>query len=152
MTDLGTLGRTYTDSSAVAINGRGQIVGTSATGDGGIGKRHLVLWWNGKITDLGTLGGGFDEAVAINEHGQVIGNSVPAGGAVVHAFVWQNGKITDLGTLGGQESDASAINERDQIVGVSNTRSGTRHAVLWTPRRSTWQSLARTHRTTSRSF
>jgi probable HAF family extracellular repeat protein len=134
MTDLGTPGRALADSSAVAINNRGQIVGTSATGDGGIGKRHLVLWRNAKITDLGTIGGGFYEAVVINERGQIIGNSVPAGGSVVHGFVWQNGTITDLGTLGGAESDVAAINEHDQIVGVSTNANGKRHAVLWTLR------------------
>lgn len=134
ITDLGTLGRAYRDSAASVINERGQIVGESATASG---KRHPVLWQNGKITHLGTLGGEFSEGVAINERGQVIGVSVPKGPSVVHAFLWQNGKITDLGTLGGQESDAAAINERDQIVGVSNTASGKRHAVLWTLRRGT---------------
>jgi probable HAF family extracellular repeat protein len=98
------------------------------------GKRHPVLWRNGKIADLRGLGPGFGEAVAINGRGQVIGVSVPSGGASVHAFISQNGRIRDLGTLGGAESDAAAINERNQIVGVGNTASGHRHAALWTLR------------------
>ena len=41
--------------------------------------------------------------------------------------------MRDLGTLpGGKESEATAINERGQIVGWSATRSGKKHAVLWT--------------------
>jgi probable HAF family extracellular repeat protein len=129
MTDLGTLARGYTRSHAVAISERGQIVGESSAASG---KRRPVLWRNGKITALATLGGGFSETVAINERGQIIGASVPAGGSVVHAFLWQTGRTIDLSTLGGAESGAAAINEHDQIVGVSNTASGKRHAVLWT--------------------
>ena len=131
MHDLGTLGRAYTDSTAVAINDRGEVAGTSFTPGG---TRRPVVWRSGKITSLGTLGGAFSEAVTVNERGQVIGVGVPANGSVVHAFVWDGGKLTDLGTLGGQESDAAAINEHDQIVGVAATASGKRHAVLWSLR------------------
>ena len=65
----------YSDSDGVAINGRGEVVGSSLATSG---RRHPVLWRNGKITDLGSLGGDFSAAVAINERGQVIGVSVPA--------------------------------------------------------------------------
>jgi len=52
-TDLGTLGGTY--SEAVGINNKGWIAGSSTTtGDQVI---HAALWQNGKLTDLGTLGG-----------------------------------------------------------------------------------------------
>ncbi len=93
-----------------------------------------MLWRNGKITDLGSLGGDFSAAVAINERGQVIGVSVPGGRASVHAFLWQDGRMTDLGTLGGAESDPSALNEHDQVVGLAGTARGKGHAVLWTLR------------------
>ena len=82
-----TMRRAASGSSAVAINERGQIVGTSATGDGGIGKRHLVLWRNGKITDLGTLGGAESDASAINERDQIVGVSNTAKG-MRHAVLW----------------------------------------------------------------
>ena len=127
--DLGTLGRTPPTSAAVAINDRGEIIGNSpATGDW-----RPFLWRNGKMIDLGTLGGGHSEAVAINNHGRVIGDSVPAGPhGMSHAFVWQDGRMTDLGTLGGFVSVPAAVNDHGQVVGSSNTARGKGHAVLWT--------------------
>ena len=130
MTDLGTLGETYTSSDAAAISGLGQVAGTTRAGDGPV---RPVLWRNGKIAAL-DRGGPFGAVVGMSDRGQVIGSRVPVHGSVVHAFVWQSEVLTDLGTLGGAESDAAAINERNQIVGVSQTRSGARHAVLWTRR------------------
>jgi probable HAF family extracellular repeat protein len=130
MTDLGTLGATYTSSDAVAISGLGQIAGTTRADDGPV---RPVIWRNKKIVAL-DRGGPFGEVVSISDRGQVIGSRVPVHGSVVHAFVWQSRVLTDLGTLGGAESDAAAINERNEIVGVSQTRTGARHAVLWTRR------------------
>ena len=120
MTDLGTLGGT--DSSATAINDRGEIVGysTTATSD-----RHAFLWRRGEMIDLGTLGGIDSFAVAINNRGQVVGrsDSVMAYPDTSywrsHAFLWQDGQMTDLGTLGGRNSGAEGINDVGQIVGYS---------------------------------
>src|SRR5438046_9659992 len=92
------------------------------------GKQQTVLWRGGKIAPIRTLGGGFSGSIEINDHGQVIGSSVPAGGAVVHAFLWQSGKSLDLRTLRGAESDAAAINEHGQIGGGSNAANGPTHA------------------------
>ncbi len=128
MTDLGTLGGR--ESDAVAINGRGQVVGASDTktkSAGGYITSHAFLWENGRMRDLGTLGGDNSGAVAINEAGQIVGYSDSGSGS----FVWQNGKMTDLGTLGGKETEVSDINDRGQIVGKSQTRDGKWHAFLW---------------------
>ena len=54
ITDLGTLGPAYTSCSAAAINERGQIAGGCGTASG---RQHAFLWQNGKMADLGTLGG-----------------------------------------------------------------------------------------------
>ena len=71
MVDLGTLGGAT--SVAQAVNGFGQVAGTSDTGDG----RHRAFVWtpSGGMTDLGTLGGGYSEVLAISAIGQVVGDS-----------------------------------------------------------------------------
>jgi probable HAF family extracellular repeat protein len=75
MTDLGTLPGA-TRSLAWGINNRGQIVGGSGPGF----DSHAVLWQNGSILELGTLGGTFATAYGINDPGQVVGVSETADG------------------------------------------------------------------------
>ena len=86
MTDLGTLPR-GTTSIAVAINARGQVVGSGDTANGG---GHAFRWTaSDGMQDLGTLPGmDISFASAINVMGQVIGDSFSsAPGGVQHAFV-----------------------------------------------------------------
>src|SRR2546428_10525971 len=99
MTGRGPLGRPYTDSGAVAINDRGQVVGTSftakvtQTGQHG----HAFVWQEGKMTDLGTLGRtyGDSSAAALNGRGEVAGSSFTGGGKR-QPVLWRHGRITDL--------------------------------------------------------
>src|SRR5512137_857723 len=71
MTDLGTLGGTY--SRAYAINKTGQVAGASLTSSE---EMHPFLYSNGSMKDLGTFGGsGWSEAYDINDAGQVVGYS-----------------------------------------------------------------------------
>lgn len=141
LTDLGVLpGRT--DSTAVAINDRGLVVGDSFNGVGEYGERkarmRAFLRQEGKMLDLGTIAGlPHSSAVALNESGQVIGWSAKALGEdedlprSPRAFLWQDGALTDLGTLGGASAIPFAINEAGQVVGQSQKANGRWHAFVW---------------------
>jgi len=121
----------------VAINERGQIVGTSATKSG---KPHAFQWKNGRMRDLGAFGPKWRTgATAVNSRGQVIGYAFEELGSEPkdwpeHAFVWEHGRLRDLGTgtsSGFGVSEALDINESGQIAGVVATDPTTWHAYLW---------------------
>lgn len=121
--------------AASGINDQGQAVGGTGfcATPGTAAITHAVLWQNGNATNLGNLGGAFNNfAVSINNRGQVIGLSDLAGDATSHAFLWQNGVMTDLGTLPGDYlSIAYDINDRGQVVGQSCDVNFNCRAFLW---------------------
>lgn len=136
LTDLGTLPSTGDLSSAATwISTNGLIAGLSENGEidptvPGFPELHGVLWKHGKITDLGTLEGGYESiASAVNSRGEVVGfavNNVPDDYSIVgfptqtRAFRWQKGAMQDVGTLpGGTDAVALMVNEGQQIVGES---------------------------------
>ena len=129
------------DTAATAINNKGQVVGISGTCDVAVGAfsaKHAVLWENGRVINLGSLGGeGWNTPVAINNRGDIAGFSdLPgdvSGGVLTpnfHAFLWTKERgMQDLGTLPGDSiSEATGINDHGQIVGVSFPSS---HAFIW---------------------
>ena len=61
---------------ADAINNNAQIAGTCWGYNSKLSSvyAHLVLWQNGTVTDLGTLGGERSAAAAINDNGQIVAN------------------------------------------------------------------------------
>ncbi len=121
---------------AQAINGSGQIVGSSTT-------NHGYLFSNGTVTDLGNLGSSSSTyAYGINAGGTIVGGSSSGDGASdVHAFkaTVTNGvaSMTDLQTLAGTNvyhavSYAYGIDDSGVIVGQSNTASnGPVHAFYY---------------------
>ena len=157
--DLGTLGGNA--SGANALNNQGQVVGGALNGipdpfpstfqTGFIfetvpfyffpvtTQSHAFLWQNGKMTDLGTLGGPDSVAWFVNELGQVAGqstiNSIPSpttGVPTVDPFFWDHGKMVDVGNLGGTFSFVSGLNNRGQVIGTMNLRGDlANHPFFW---------------------
>ena len=110
-------------SAAVAINDQDVVAGGSGicASPGALGwavSTHAVIWRNGLPTDLGGLGGQFNNsATDSNNRGQVVGMSDLPGDTVTHAVLWQKGAISDLGTLPGDASSyAWAISENGKII------------------------------------
>jgi probable HAF family extracellular repeat protein len=159
--DLGTLAGADKCSVATAINGNGEIVGQSENNviDPVLGFDEIraVRWDDGKILDLGTLGGTASAGISINERAQVVGfalNATPdplsiydfqlfssANGTQTRAFLWdRDNGMQDLGTLGtGTDAWANFVNDRGQVAGFSYTNSTpnpvtglpTTHPFLW---------------------
>jgi probable HAF family extracellular repeat protein len=141
MHDLGTLGGP--DSWAMYVNDNGQVAGTSYTSDvvdpnTGTPQINAFLWENGRMKDLGNLGGtnGFIGAYslvnALNNRGQIVGNMALSGEVPIHPFLWDGEKLYDLGSFGGSFSTASGINDAGEVVGYSYFSGDlVKHAFLW---------------------
>jgi probable HAF family extracellular repeat protein len=137
-----------TASAAQGLNNRGWADGDSSlTGDA---TEHAVLWRNGKMTDLGTLGGLNSSGGPVTDKGLIAGwaqtstvdplgenwglefGCTPSGGScqgyqnLVLGFLWKNDVMTALPTLGGNNSLTSfthGANSRGQIVGLAENAS-----------------------------
>lgn len=134
--DLGPLGGTY--SQPFYVSNKGVASGEASLADG---DWHAVLWQNGHMRDLGTLGGLNSSAFGSpNAIGQVVGaaetsssdpngedfcgfygSGAPLSGTTCLGFLWQSGSMTPLTTLGGYNSAASAINRSGVIAGNAET-------------------------------
>jgi len=105
---------------ADAINNHTQVTGTCWGYNSKLASLYadLVLWQNGTVTDLGTLGGVRSTATAINGNGQVTGWGTTSSGAV-DGFLYSNGTLTDLGSF-----TPAAINDNGVMVGGPYIDSG----------------------------
>jgi len=153
MTDLGILGHpeTLPISTAVAINGAGEIVGVSETnepdpfGENSCGNFLVclpVVWQDNEIKVLPTLGGTNGVANDVNESGLVGGvaeNDEPdptcAPPQIFHLepVLWNKSGVVRLPSIGGDaDGFVLGVNDRGEAVGVTfscDFSSG--HSVLW---------------------
>ena len=135
LTDLGALAGNN-NSAAGSINARGWTTGQSQTSTidpiAGIPEYRGVLWKDGQVIDLSTLGGTESLGIYVNDAGQVIGFSTTSTapdtvgffGFPTHTFIWQDGKKLDIGTLGGLDAAPGAScgnSHAGVVVGGSNT-------------------------------
>ncbi|MGA2455983.1 MAG: hypothetical protein ABSF85_00205 [Terriglobales bacterium] len=139
--DIGTLGGP--DTVSLTINELGQITGQSylnstANIDNGSGcppdvpTQDPFFWENGKMTDIGTLGGTCGVPNRLNNRGQVVGTSYLAGNQIPHPFYWdRNRGLVDMGTLGGPTGEALDISDSGLAVGTADLADGTHHAFVW---------------------
>jgi probable HAF family extracellular repeat protein len=134
MYDLGTLGGP--DSFGLFVNNHGEVAGVSYT-DGtpndstGLPTLHPFLWENGKMLDLGSLGGAFSVVNGLNDRGNVVGFMTLSGDQFQHPYLWNHGTLIDLGTLGGSNGEAHGINDAGEVVGVADLPGGSHNAFLW---------------------
>jgi len=139
LTDLGALPGKQNSSGIYELNSYGVGAGYSENGrhdPTGRAAGVAVLFKNGQVISLGTLGGAESFAQDITGQGQVAGDSSNGTpdpfpdpnvffpwGTETRGFVWQNGVMHDLGTLGGADTLAYAQNNRGQIIGASYTNN-----------------------------
>jgi probable HAF family extracellular repeat protein len=150
--NLGTLPGGY-ESFAILINDSGFVAGISenAVADpysmfGFPTQTRAVVWENGNIMDIGTLGGpdASPSSSTLNNRGQVAGysytngtpNSVttPCGTNIPteDPFFWDGTQMWDVGTLGGTCGLPNALNNEGQVVGQSDLKGDVfYHPFLW---------------------
>ena len=120
MHDLKTLGGP--DSWALYINDSGQIAGNSLT-DSVVNPTTQsptmapFLWENGKMQNIGSLGGLAGGVVGLNNNGQVAGNSDLPGDQDLLGFLWDHGIMTPIPALGGTSSIALSLGANGEVVG-----------------------------------
>jgi len=143
--DLGTLGGN--DAAVQAINESGVAAGLSYTDTQindttGLPTVHPFIWRNGKMQDVGSLGGTLSIPASLadgpfgkflNNRGELAGTSTLPGDETWHAFVWSKNHLTEIGTFGGDNSESFFMSEKGEVLGRAEVSLDpfVRHAFIW---------------------
>jgi probable HAF family extracellular repeat protein len=133
VTDLGKVGPL---GQPLQITNNGLVAGAAAVGS----ALHGVLWYNGRMLDLGTPGlkGQNSQAFGVNVWGQSVGEAetsnpdpkgedfcgfaafgLPSPGGSCVPFLWQNGVMSPLPILGGNNGAANKVNSWSEAAGTA---------------------------------
>jgi len=116
------LGPEDANSVVTDLNDVGDVVGYIAPRDDEYRRaKRPVLWKDGKLIELRTLGGDIGTAEAINSAGDIVGSTtiVPGDAAsqTDHAALWRGDDVIDLGGDSEYDSQAYGINDNGDVVG-----------------------------------
>jgi len=128
LVDLGTLGGSYAE--ATAVNQSGLVVGHASVAGGSQG---FVWTTETPMRGIGTLGGPDSRAEAVNASGHVVGWSNDSD-FKAWAFLWtpETG-MRSIADLGGVFTVATKINDHGQVIGFGFLPNDTQfHAFSWT--------------------
>lgn len=133
--DLGNRGTQY--SLATAINTKGQIAGILGPPPDAAGEEEDwssgFLYYQETMSVLPHARHPSTSVFDISSEGVIVGREEDFRGenTTEDAWVWENGTIQLLPELSSGHSSAHGVNRAGNIVGLSQTASGSIHAVLW---------------------
>ena len=112
------------------LNEHGIVCGWTHTKPGD--ATHAVIWKQGKLIDIGTLGGDKSSAHGINIENEVVGWSRTRkdDDRETHAFLWIGDHMIDMNPTGWIHSVANDINDNGWIVGRGTNANGERRGFV----------------------
>lgn len=116
-----------TISRAYGASSTGLVVGESVRANA-----QAVIWLDGAIEELGTLGGRYSGASGVSSDGKVTGIAEDSA-QYSRAFLWtKSGGMIDVGTLGGLTSYGLGVNRLGQVAGFADLACVCPyHAFVW---------------------
>jgi probable HAF family extracellular repeat protein len=89
---------------------------------------------DGRILEIGTLGGSFSTARAINNRGDIVGAALTGGDAAHHGFLYSGGTMMDLNDLlldsGWEVIHALHIDDSGAVLAIGSRGDGDRVVLL----------------------